>query len=87
MVGRRIAYLRLPSVQRKQPALHEFGELESVITGPGILNAWKDETAKARNVSPPKQMKAIDVLDLASRVTPAASRSSFIVRESSPMSS
>lgn len=69
-----IAYLRLPSVQRKQPALHEFGELESVITGPGILNAWKDETAKARNVSPPKQMKAIDVLDLAQSGDAAASK-------------
>jgi glucokinase len=69
-----IAYLRLPSVQRKKPALHEFGELESVITGPGILAAWKDEVAKSRNTSLHKQTNALDVLDLAQSGDPAAGR-------------
>lgn len=70
-----IAYLRLPSVRRKQPSLHEFGELESVITGPGILNAWKDEIAKTRNSSSAsKATVAVDVLDLAQAGDTAASK-------------
>jgi glucokinase len=61
-----IAYLRLPSVRRKQPSLHEFGELESVITGPGILKAWNESTARARPLAPPTQpMNSVGVLDLA----------------------
>ena len=35
-----IAYLRLPNVSRKYPALHEFGELENVLTSSGILKSW-----------------------------------------------
>jgi glucokinase len=58
-----IAYLRLPSVRRRQPALYEFGELETVITGPAILKAWKDAMAKPRTL--PKNTTAIDVLDAA----------------------
>lgn len=62
-----IAYLRLPSVQRKQPSLHEFGELESVITAPGILKAWKEAAtgARATPASSRRQMTAVGVLDLA----------------------
>ena len=62
-----IAYLRLPSVRRKQPSLHEFGELETVITGPGILKAWKEAIANTRSapMHPPRQMTAIGILDLA----------------------
>jgi glucokinase len=69
-----IAYLRLPSVRRKQPSLYEFGELESVITGPGILKAWKEAIAKARPDSPPTQMSANGVLDLAQAGDAAASK-------------
>jgi glucokinase len=62
-----IAYLRLPSVRRRQPSLHEFGELESVITGPGIVKAWNEATAKTRTASTPpaEQVSAVGVLDLA----------------------
>jgi glucokinase len=62
-----IAYLRLPHVFRRQPALHEFGELESVLTGSGILKSWKDAVAKAGSASMPasKQMDAVGVLNLA----------------------
>ncbi len=62
-----IAYFRLPSVRRKQPSLHEFGELESVITGPGIMKAWKEAIAKARSapLQQRRQMSAIGILDLA----------------------
>lgn len=62
-----IAYLRLPHVLRRQPALHEFGELEAVLTGPGILKSWKDAFARAGSASMPnaKQTDAIEVLNLA----------------------
>jgi len=36
-----IAYLRLPHVSRKLPTLHEFGELESVLTNSAILKSWQ----------------------------------------------
>jgi predicted NBD/HSP70 family sugar kinase len=62
-----IAYLRLPRIVRRQPSLYEFGELESVITGPGILKSWKEEIAKPRNASSeaPKHMDAAAVMNLA----------------------
>lgn len=71
-----IAYLRLPSVQRKQPSLHEFGELESVITAPGILKAWKEALGNARTDSThsPRNMTAVGVLDLAAAGDPIASK-------------
>ncbi|MGC2163636.1 MAG: ROK family transcriptional regulator [Silvibacterium sp.] len=42
-----IAYLRLPSISRRQPTIHEFGELETVLTCSGILKSWHEETAKS----------------------------------------
>jgi glucokinase len=62
-----IAYLRLPHIRRGQPALHEFGELETVLTGPGILKSWKEAMAKpaAGSKSVPKQMNPVGVLNLA----------------------
>jgi glucokinase len=41
-----IAYLRLPSISRRQPTIHEFGELESVLTSSGILRSWNEDKAK-----------------------------------------
>lgn len=35
-----IAYLRVPMISRKLPRLHEFGELESVLTTSAILSDW-----------------------------------------------
>jgi glucokinase len=62
-----IAYLRLPHILRRQPALHEFGELEAVLTGSGILNSWNEPVAK-RGAAPqpaPRQTSAVGVLNLA----------------------
>ena len=55
-----IAYLRLPRVLRKQPALHEFGELESLLTSSGILKSWNDAIVKRGHASTPasRQMDA-----------------------------
>jgi glucokinase len=35
-----IGYLRLPHVARKLPALHEFGELEHLLTNSAIVKSW-----------------------------------------------
>ena len=69
-----IAYFRLPRILRKQPALHEFGELESVLTSTGILKSWHDALAKSRRVSTPgtDQPDAVGVLNLAQDGDPLA---------------
>jgi glucokinase len=69
-----IAYLRLPRVLRKQPALHEFGALESVLTSSGILKSWNEAIVKARHASMPasKRMDAQGVLNLAQTGDPLA---------------
>lgn len=41
-----IAYLRLPNITRRQPAVHEFGELETVLTKSGILKHWAQLSSK-----------------------------------------
>ena len=62
-----IAYLRLPRVLRKQPALHEFGALESVLTNSGILKSWNESILKLRHATapPPAQIDAGNILKLA----------------------
>jgi glucokinase len=42
-----VGYLRLPSISRRAPAIHEFGELESVLTSSGILKSWRETCGKA----------------------------------------
>jgi len=69
-----IAYLRLPRIVRKQPALHEFGELESVLTSSGILKSWNEAIGRSSHASTaaPKQMDAQGVLNLAQAGDPLA---------------
>lgn len=40
-----IAYLRLPHTTRRHLTLHEFGELETVLTSTGILASWREAVA------------------------------------------
>lgn len=58
-----IGYLRLPSISRRAPAIHEFGELESVLTSSGILKSWREICAKAspgaKRAEPPVDATAI----------------------------
>ena len=58
-----IAYLRLPSVSRRQPTIHEFGELEMVLTSSGILKSWQEEGGKTTPAG--RKIDAIGVLNLA----------------------
>jgi glucokinase len=62
-----IAYLRLPHVLRRYPTLHEFGELEAVLTNSGILKSWREVSTKPREhaLSTSAKMDAVAVLNLA----------------------
>lgn len=71
-----IAYLRLPSISRRQPTIHEFGELEMVLTGPGILKSWHDDGG--RPILLGRKIEAIGILNLAQAGDPRAEK---IVRQ------
>jgi glucokinase len=72
-----IAYLRLPSTSRRQPTIHEFGELESVVTGPGIAKSWREACAKTAQRA---DIDAVEILNLAQSGDPCAVK---IVRQRS----
>jgi glucokinase len=55
-----IGYLRLPNTSRRRPTLHEFGELETVLTSSGILESWNEGKKSATG-----EMDALGVLNLA----------------------
>jgi glucokinase len=55
-----IGYLRLPNTSRRRPTLHEFGELETVLTSSGILESWNEGKKNAAG-----EMDALGVLNLA----------------------
>ena len=57
-----IAYLRLPSTSRRQPTIHEFGELETVVTGPGIVKSWREACGKTAQKT---DINAVEILNLA----------------------
>jgi glucokinase len=67
-----IAYLRLPSISRKQPTIHEFGELETVLTSTGILKSWYEESRKAARAG--REMDAVGILNLARAGDPRAEK-------------
>lgn len=62
-----IGYLRLPNISRRRPTVHEFGELETVLTSSGILNSWYEAIRKPGSVAGETagEMDALAVLDLA----------------------
>lgn len=62
-----IAYLRLPSTSRRQLTIHEFGELETVLTSPGILKSWREACCKSSQGSDKADVNALDVLNLAQK--------------------
>jgi predicted NBD/HSP70 family sugar kinase len=57
-----IGYLRVPHVSAGHPTIHEFGQLEKILGGPGILKSW--QTRRKRS-SQAKQLRAVEVVDLA----------------------
>lgn len=62
-----IGYLRLPGTSRRQPTIHEFGELEMVLTSSGIVKSWRESGEKrAKDEKPPNhEGNAIAILDMA----------------------
>lgn len=58
-----IGYLRVPNVSSMQPSLYEFGGLEQVLGGPGILRSWNAVSGKSGQKN--KLRKASKVFDLA----------------------
>jgi glucokinase len=67
-----IGYLQIPHIPKMPPALYNFGRLEQVLAGPGILRSW---SAVAKNSGVDlKPRKAGEVLDLALQGNTAAQR-------------
>ena len=62
-----IGYLRLPNTSRRRPTLHEFGELETVLTSAGILESWQEGKKKSGHDADEKSepRDALGVLNLA----------------------
>jgi glucokinase len=60
-----IGYLRLPNTSRRRPTLHEFGELETVLTSAGILDSWNEAKKKPQDDDEGEKMDALAVLNLA----------------------
>jgi glucokinase len=60
-----IAYLRLPNTSRRRPTLHEFGELETVLTSSGILESWHEARKKSGANGDHEKIEARGVFDLA----------------------
>jgi predicted NBD/HSP70 family sugar kinase len=58
-----IGYLRLPNTSRRRPTLHEFGELETVLTSAGILESWNE--GKKSTTGAQEKIDALGVLNLA----------------------
>ena len=58
-----IGYLHVPNISSMQPSLYEYGRLEQVLGGPGILRSWNAVGSKSGVKG--KILKASNVLDLA----------------------
>ncbi|MGA2807745.1 MAG: ROK family transcriptional regulator [Terracidiphilus sp.] len=71
-----IAYLRLPSTSRKQPTIHEFGELETVLTTSGIVKRWHEDAGNAAQSANgnDSEMDALGILRLAQAGDPRAEK-------------
>jgi glucokinase len=67
-----IGYLRIPNISSMQPSLYEFGALEQVLGGPGILRSWNAVSNKSGHTI--KLRKATKVLDLALEGNAAAQK-------------
>jgi glucokinase len=59
-----IGYLRLPGIAGKPPSLHEFGDLEYILSPASITKDWQEHSGGA-NDSRVKTITASEVFDLA----------------------
>lgn len=58
-----IGYLRLPNVSIRHTAIHDFGELEKMLSSTGIEKSWRSQGADDGS----KHLKAAAILDLAAK--------------------
>lgn len=66
-----IGYLRVPNVSIGRAAIHEFGELEKVLSRGGFERAWKLQSAKEGST---QKRNATSILDLAAKKESVATR-------------
>jgi glucokinase len=71
-----IGYLRLPNTSRRAPTIHEFGEVETVLSSAGMLASWREAASKSssRNPAYPKTIDALAILQLAEDGDPRAEK-------------
>jgi glucokinase len=68
-----IGYLRLPHISRRDPVLHEFGALETVLSSAGIQQSWRETTAQLQTtVRAARRVDVTAILDMAQRGEAAA---------------
>jgi glucokinase len=67
-----IAYLHLPSISRRQPTIHEFGELETVLTSSGILRSWRETSGPTEQGKDDADIDPVEILNLAKAGDPRA---------------
>jgi glucokinase len=65
-----IGYLRLPTISRRQPTIHEFGELETVLSSSGIVQSWREAGGSPAKCAEgaecvDREMDAVAILNLA----------------------
>ncbi len=67
-----IGYLRVPSISRDHPSIHQYGKLEIALSASIILKTWRSRrnAAKARD----RVRRAADVWDLAAAGNPDATK-------------
>jgi glucokinase len=75
-----IGYLRLPSISRRAPAIHEFGELESVLTSTGILKSWR-ETCGKRSQGAKHLREPLDATAILNRARAGDSCAAKLIRQ------
>ena len=58
-----IGYLRVPTISREHPAIHQYGKVERALSAPGILKTWRagGQASKVRS----RVNRVADVWDLA----------------------
>ena len=80
-----IAYLRLPNTSRRRPTLHEFGELEIVLSSPGIVESWLEARKKTGSEGKESDDRKIDALGVLALAQSGDARAEKIVQHRAGM--
>ena len=80
-----IAYLRLPNTSRRRPTLHEFGELEIVLSSPGIVESWLEARRKTGTDGKETEDRKVDALGVLALAQAGDARAEKIVQHRAGM--